>query len=169
MTDAVNVEEIKSILELLRDEEIDYFHIRTASTEIIFSSDATNQPTANAFGVPGAPTTNHGATVATPPAQATSVATTTRPATAPAPVAADGRRAIKAPMIGTFYRAPDPESPPFVEVGTEVSPDTTIGLIEAMKVFTAVRAGEAGRIEAIVVENATFVEYDQPLVYLADD
>ena len=66
-------------------------------------------------------------------------------------------------MVGTFYRAPDPTAPPFVEVGSAVEPETTMALVEAMKVFTGVLAGVRGTVVAVLAENAQFVEYGQPL------
>jgi acetyl-CoA carboxylase biotin carboxyl carrier protein len=66
-------------------------------------------------------------------------------------------------MVGTFYVAPAPDAPPFVEVGGAVQADTTVGLVEAMKVFTGVLAGASGVIAERLVENAQFVEYGQPL------
>jgi len=73
---------------------------------------------------------------------------------------------ILAPMVGAFYAAPEPGAPPYVELGAEVSPDSTVGLIEAMKVFTAVAAGVHGVLTEILVSNAEFVEYGQPLAFV---
>jgi acetyl-CoA carboxylase biotin carboxyl carrier protein len=70
---------------------------------------------------------------------------------------------IKSPMIGTFYRAPGPDKPNFVNVGDEVKPGQTICIIEAMKLFNEIEADIAGRVVKILVENASPVEYDQPL------
>jgi acetyl-CoA carboxylase biotin carboxyl carrier protein len=66
-------------------------------------------------------------------------------------------------MIGTFYRSPSPESPPYVDVGTEVSPDTVVCIIEAMKVMNEIKAEVAGVISQVLVENAKPVEFGQPL------
>jgi acetyl-CoA carboxylase biotin carboxyl carrier protein len=77
-------------------------------------------------------------------------------------VPADGVT-IPSPMIGTFYRAPAPGAPPFVEVGSRVEPDTIVCIIEVMKMMNSVPAGIAGTIAEIHVENAEPVEYDQPL------
>ncbi len=66
-------------------------------------------------------------------------------------------------MIGTFYRAPSPESAPYVEVGTEVSPDTVVCIIEAMKVMNEIKAEAKGVITQVLVENAKPVEFGQPL------
>ena len=77
---------------------------------------------------------------------------------------ADGTMAIVAPMMGRFYAKPEPGSPPFVTVGAEVTADSTVGLIEVMKVFTAVRAGVAGVITEISVQDAEFIEYGHVLM-----
>ncbi|MHC4854354.1 MAG: acetyl-CoA carboxylase biotin carboxyl carrier protein [Planctomycetota bacterium] len=67
------------------------------------------------------------------------------------------------PMVGTFYRAPAPEADPFVEVGERVAPDTTLCVIEAMKVMNEIKAEVDGEITAILVENGEPVEFGQPL------
>jgi len=70
---------------------------------------------------------------------------------------------IKSPMIGTFYRAPSPESAPYVEVGTEVSPETVVCIIEAMKVMNEIKAEAKGVVTQVMVENAKPVEFGQAL------
>ena len=70
---------------------------------------------------------------------------------------------IKAPMIGTFYRAPSPEAGNYVEVGAEVNPDTVVCIIEAMKVMNEIKAEAKGVISSILVENAKPVEFGQPM------
>lgn len=70
---------------------------------------------------------------------------------------------IKSPMIGTFYRAPSPESGSYVEVGTEVNADTVVCIIEAMKVMNEIKAEVKGVVTQVLVENAKPVEFGQPL------
>jgi acetyl-CoA carboxylase biotin carboxyl carrier protein len=70
---------------------------------------------------------------------------------------------IKSPMIGTFYRTQSPDKPPFVEIGDEVAIGKPVCIIEAMKLFNEIESDVAGRIVKVLVENATPVEYDQPL------
>lgn len=83
---------------------------------------------------------------------------------APAPVAkSTGENEIKSPMIGTFYRSPSPESAAYVEVGTEVGPETVVCIIEAMKVMNEIKAEARGVITAVVAENTKPVEFGQPL------
>ncbi|MCX2741597.1 acetyl-CoA carboxylase biotin carboxyl carrier protein [Pontibacter anaerobius] len=93
-------------------------------------------------------------------------------APAPAPAAAPASDeskyiAIKAPMIGTFYRAASPENPSFVNVGDEVKKGQVICIIEAMKLFNEIESEVSGKIVKVLVDNASPVEYDQPL-FLVD-
>jgi acetyl-CoA carboxylase biotin carboxyl carrier protein len=71
---------------------------------------------------------------------------------------------IKSPMVGTFYRSPEPGKPPFVEVGAKVEPDTIVCIIEVMKLMNSVNAGVHGKVTHVFVDNAQMVEYGQPLV-----
>lgn len=73
---------------------------------------------------------------------------------------------IKAPLVGTFYRAPSPESPPFVEVGTEVKKGDTLCIVEAMKVMNEIKAEYDGTVKEILVENGKPVEYGQVMFVL---
>jgi acetyl-CoA carboxylase biotin carboxyl carrier protein len=70
---------------------------------------------------------------------------------------------IKSPMVGTFYAAANPDSPPFVKVGDQVGPETTVCIVEAMKVFNEIPAECAGRIAAVLVQTGDPVEFNQPL------
>jgi acetyl-CoA carboxylase biotin carboxyl carrier protein len=81
----------------------------------------------------------------------------------PAPAAATNELEVKSPMIGTFYRSASPESVPYVEVGTEVSPETVVCIIEAMKVMNEIKAEVKGVVTQILMDNAKPVEFGQPL------
>jgi acetyl-CoA carboxylase biotin carboxyl carrier protein len=94
------------------------------------------------------------------PAKATEVET---PAAAPVAELPEGLAAVRAPILGVFYRAPAPGAPPFVEVGSEVGPEDTMCLIEVMKLFNTVKAGVAGKVARILAENGKMVEQDQVL------
>ncbi|WP_214073114.1 acetyl-CoA carboxylase biotin carboxyl carrier protein [Mucilaginibacter sp. dw_454] len=87
------------------------------------------------------------------------------PAAPAAPAVADTSHyiTIKSPMIGTFYRSASPDKPLFVNVGDEVSSGTVVCIIEAMKLFNEIESEVSGRIVKILVDNASPVEYDQPL------
>lgn len=81
----------------------------------------------------------------------------------PAATPSTGEIEIKSPMIGTFYRAPSPESAPYVDNGTEVGPETVVCIIEAMKVMNEIKAEVRGVITQVLLENGKPVEFGQPL------
>jgi acetyl-CoA carboxylase biotin carboxyl carrier protein len=76
---------------------------------------------------------------------------------------------VRAPNLGTFYRAPKPGAPPFVKVGQHVEPMTELCLIEVMKLFTTVFAGVSGTVRQVLVEDTELVEFDQALVLIEPD
>lgn len=76
---------------------------------------------------------------------------------------ADGLLKITSPMVGTFYLSPNPDSPPFVSAGASVQPNTTVCIIEAMKIFNEIKAEVSGTIQKVLVKNAEAVEFGQPL------
>lgn len=103
-------------------------------------------------------------------AQATPAATAATLAATPAATAATPDAApvenlvtIKSPMIGTFYRSPGPDKPSFVNVGDEVAPGKVVCIIEAMKLFNEIESEVGGKIVKVLVDDASPVEYDQPL------
>ena len=112
---------------------------------------------------------HHAAPAAPAPAAAPQAAPAPASAAPAAAPASDDSKyvAIKAPMIGTFYRAASPESPIFVNVGDEVKKGQVICIIEAMKLFNEIESEVSGKIVKVLVDNATPVEYDQPL-FLVD-
>jgi acetyl-CoA carboxylase biotin carboxyl carrier protein len=81
----------------------------------------------------------------------------------PAPVDEGNALLIRSPMVGTFFAAANPESPPFVKIGDQVGPETTVCIVEAMKVFNEIPAECSGRIVAMLVQNGDAVEFGQPL------
>lgn len=110
---------------------------------------------------PIVPTIQAQPTVVTTPAAAQTVAST--------PASADNDKyvTIKSPMIGTFYRASAPDKDPFVQVGSSFSKGDTVCVVEAMKLFNEIEAEISGKIVKVLVDDASPVEYDQPL-FLVD-
>ena len=102
------------------------------------------------------------APIAAAPVAAAPVAAVPAPAAIAAPAAALGN-AQKSPMVGTFYRAPSPASPAFVEVGQNVKAGDTLCIIEAMKLMNEIEAEKSGVVKAILVDNGQPVEYGEPL------
>ncbi|MDO3685447.1 acetyl-CoA carboxylase biotin carboxyl carrier protein [Micromonospora sp. C28ISP2-4] len=105
-----------------------------------------------------------------PPAQRAAEPAEALPAGAAEPAAraapATDRPAVRSPVVGTFYRAPEPGAMPFVAVGDLVRPGQVVGIVEAMKLMNEVTAGQAGRVVEVLVDDGKPVEYDQPLIAL---
>ena len=115
----------------------------------------------------------HQAPMAMAPAAAAPAAAA--PAAAPAspepPVANEdeGLIPIESPMVGTFYAKPSPEKPSFVSVGDTVGEDSTVCLIEAMKIFNEIKAGQSGTVAKMLIENGDAVEFGQPMLLIKPD
>ena len=112
-----------------------------------------------------------------PPAPAYPVPAAAAPVPVAAPAAAEASAAapaedlsdvkvVKSPMVGTFYTAPSPDAEPFVKVGSKVTPETPVCIIEAMKVMNEIQAEETGTVAEILVANGDPVEFGQPLLKL---
>ena len=152
----MDFEDIKSIVELMNKNSISEFEMEKEDFKIKLRR-----------GVEGytATTSEGGPYLLAPPAQqlppaAAGAAPPSEPA--PSPTTSSDND-ITSPMIGTFYTAPSPDSAAFVEVGTEVDPETVICIIEAMKVMNEIKAETKGVITEIVAENGKPVEFGQPL------
>jgi acetyl-CoA carboxylase biotin carboxyl carrier protein len=100
------------------------------------------------------------------PAPAAPAAAPAAPA-AEAPAVDDGLVEITSPMVGTFYRSPSPDSDAFVDVGADIGADTVVCIVEAMKVMNEIKAEVKGTIKKVLVDNATPVQFGQPL-FLVD-
>ncbi|MCA0131231.1 acetyl-CoA carboxylase biotin carboxyl carrier protein [Winogradskyella alexanderae] len=108
------------------------------------------------------------APVVAQPAPPTPAPVTSEASSTPAPVAEDSKYiTIKSPIIGTFYRKPSPDKPVFVEVGTEIREGDVLCVIEAMKLFNEIESEVTGKIVKVLVDDASPVEFDQPL-FLVD-
>jgi acetyl-CoA carboxylase biotin carboxyl carrier protein len=101
--------------------------------------------------------------IAAPAASAPALSAAPAAPVAEIPAVVDNLITIKSPMIGTFYRSSSPDKPLFVNVGDEVKPGKAVCIIEAMKLFNEIESEISGRIVKVLVDNATPVEYDQPL------
>jgi acetyl-CoA carboxylase biotin carboxyl carrier protein len=169
-------DDVVSILELLERSNVEYLEIEVGGTRIL--ADRTGNTTRARGGTPvtAAPTPLAAPTAA--PAAAPATAPATAPAAPPAapaaappsavagPAAATGLITVTAPMLGVFFRAPQPGAPNFVEVGSHIEEGTTLGLIEVMKMYNGVAAAAAGEVVEVLAANEEFVEYGQPLFRL---
>ncbi len=158
---SMSTQDIQQLIDFISQSGLDEVNIETTDLKISVKRYGTASPVAQL-----SPTTV--APVPAPvPVQAPSVSAPAPAVAASQPSAAPASTSnyvtIKSPMIGTFYRSSSPETPSFVEVGDNVSEGKVVCIIEAMKLFNEIESEVSGRIVKVLVENATPVEYDQPL------
>lgn len=139
---AMDIRKVKKLIELMEESDIAEIEIKEGEDAVRIS--------------------RRGATAEQAPVAAPAPAAVATPAARQAPPSPRGH-VVRAPMVGTFYRAPSPGSPPFVEPGARVKAGDTLCIIESMKMMNQIQADRAGVLEAILVENAQAVEFDQPL------
>jgi len=150
----VDLKDIKAIIDLMKKNSVSEFELEKQEFKIRLKRGGNGGPVTIYEDTPVV-------TYAQPPALAAAAAAPA-PATIPAPPANPDVE-IKSPMIGTFYRAPSPESGAYVEIGAEVNPETVVCIIEAMKVMNEIKAEVKGVVTQVLVENAKPVEFGQPL------
>lgn len=155
-------DDVLHILKLIDESKFDYFQLEVGDLKIMVSKGEPIAPASSPASSGSAPAARPAAAESNRPAPA---APETPPEATKAPPKAipEGMLPITAPLLGTFYVAPEPGAPPFVAVGDVINEDTTVGLIEVMKVFNSVRAAVRGTIVELVVQNGQFVEYGQTL------
>jgi len=150
---ALDLKEIRQIIELMKRNDLSLFHLEREGVKIKLrrGADFDGVP-AVAPGVPALPVMVAATVQGTPAA----------PPQSPPPPVTNGTH-ILSPMVGTFYRASGPGEKPFVNVGDSVDENTTVCIIEAMKVMNEIKAEKRGVITRVVVEDATPVQFDSPL------
>jgi acetyl-CoA carboxylase biotin carboxyl carrier protein len=150
----VDLKDIKAIIDLMKKNAISEFEMEKQDFKIRLKRGLNGgTPVSSLDELPPA------AAVAVP----LQVPVTTPLAAAVPPPPATGEVEVKSPMIGTFYRSPSPEAGSYIEVGSDVNPDTVVCIIEAMKVMNEIKAEVKGVITQVLVENAKPVEFGQPL------
>ncbi len=150
----MDLKEIKQIVDLMKRSSLTEFEIEEEGLKLrICRKHGETQTIVAAPAPAGVAAASAPAPVAAAPAE-------------PAKAAVDPAKLIKSPMVGTFYAAPSPESPSFVKVGDSVSADSTVCILEAMKVMNEIKAEVNGTIAEILVQNGESVEYGQPLFRL---
>jgi acetyl-CoA carboxylase biotin carboxyl carrier protein len=150
----VDLKDIKAIIDLMKKNSITEFELERQDSKIRLKRGLNG----------GGPAVQQedSAPVTPSPAQSAMAAPSPATAAAPSPVVT-GEVDIKSPMIGTFYRSPSPEAGSYVEVGSEVNPETVVCIIEAMKVMNEIKAEVKGVVTQVLVENGKPVEFGQPL------
>jgi len=155
----MDIRKVKKLIELIETSDVAEIEIKEGEESVRISRSSSSAPVPVAYQAAPAPLP-----------QAASAAPVPEPARASEPAspepAARGN-ALLSPMVGTFYRAPSPSSPPFVEIGQTVEEGDVVCIVEAMKMMNQIEAEQSGVIEAILVEDGEPVEFDQPLIRIA--
>jgi acetyl-CoA carboxylase biotin carboxyl carrier protein len=156
----MDLKEIKSIIELMMKNELSEFEVEKGDFKLRIKRGPGGEWITSAAPVathhPAAPVAHHA------PATAAPVAAPAPVAAAPVAAASAGAQ-IVSPMVGTFYRSPSPDSPPYIDVGQEVNEDTVVCIIEAMKVMNEIKAETRGVIVEVLAQNGKPVEFGKPL------
>ena len=163
----MKIDEIKTIVKLMSDNDLTEFKIESEEMTLCLRRAARQQAAPAPVFVPAA--------VTAAPAPA-SIPAVSAPVSVQEPVKAaqveagrtapDPGKVIESPTVGTFYRSSAPGAEPFVKVGSHVDPDTTVAVVEAMKVMNEIKAEKSGVIKEILLENGQPVEFGQPLFVL---
>jgi len=145
-TDVFDMRKVRKLIALMKEHDLTEIDLKQADSAVRIKR--------------GGEVVSYSAPVAAAPAAAAPA----QPA--PAAEAAEDTRTvvIKSPMVGTFYEASSPDSPPFIKVGDRIGAEKTVCIVEAMKVFNEIPAGVSGQVVAILVENGAPVEFGQPLI-----
>lgn len=161
----IDIRKLKELVRLMVNNELTELDLRDSEEQVTLR----RQPPSMGGQVMQVPVA--GAPVAAPVAAV--------PAPAAAPAAGGGAEApaddtaglvpINSPIVGSFYSAANPDSPPFVKVGTHVDPETTVCIVEAMKIFNEIKAETTGTVERILVGNGDAVEFGQPMFLVKPD
>ena len=176
-------EDVAAILDLIGRSDVEYLEVQAGGTRIVADRTGTTAaawsvappaapapapaPTPGAAPAPGAAAAPAPAAAGPAPANPAPAAAVVAPAPSPAPsVLTEELLVVTAPMVGVFYRAPEPGAPSFVEVGSRVEEGATMGLVEVMKMFNSVTAPASGEVVDVLVANDEFVEFGQPLFRL---
>jgi len=149
----MDIREIRKLLDMIRENDLAEFEVEDQGFRLKIKRN---------------PSVEHPAVPASPPAAAPAPLASAPPAAAPPTTPSpDGEEArwisITAPIVGTFYRSPAPDVEPFVTVGQEVDENTVVCIIEAMKVMNEIKADCRGIVRKVLVDNATAVQFGQPL------
>jgi acetyl-CoA carboxylase biotin carboxyl carrier protein len=161
----MDLKEIKAILDLMTRHGLSEFELEKGDVKLRVKRGPGGEWVTSSA-APAAPSAAPVAPIPSPVAAAPAVAAAAPAAAPAAPVpaaAGEGTAQIVSPMVGTFYRAPSPDSPNFIEPGQEVNEDTVVCIIEAMKVMNEIKAETRGVIVEVLAQNGKPVEFGKPL------
>jgi acetyl-CoA carboxylase biotin carboxyl carrier protein len=162
---SLTAKDVAEITRLLEESEFDELYLELDGMKLTLRRDGSRDPANELASSAMRPRTLAAAGAATTLPPATDAPPAATPQAAAIESGDDARQhTVAAPLLGTFYRAPRPGAPPFVEIGSEVEPDTVIGILEVMKLMNTVRAGVRGRVAQILVRDGALVEYGEALL-----
>lgn len=152
--DVFDVDKVRQLVELMKEHDLSEVNLRQGEQRIRLRRGDANPPATYVTSAPMSAVPQPAA----PQAPAASASSSAAPA-------ADDKNivVIKSPMVGTFYTKPNPKAEPFVKIGDRVQNDTTVCIIEAMKMFNEIQAEVSGVIVAVLVDNEVPVDHDKPL------
>ncbi len=158
----MDLKEIKAIIDLMKKNDLAVFKLEREGFKLELETHRAHPPApVVAFSPPG---THAGTPTTSGPGHAAGVAAASQAAqSASGSVASENLKEIISPMVGTFYRAPSPDSAPYIQLGQDVVEDTVVCIIEAMKVMNEIKAEVRGEIVDILLENGTPVQFGQAL------
>ena len=167
----IDLDWIQRLIDMMDDSDVDSLEISKFATRIRISKSPPVHVVAggNTAGHATAPAATGAPPVSSTPAREVSAAAGEAPAETAAPAAKSNTTDVESPMVGTFYRAPAPDAPPYVEVGDHVGKGQTLCILEAMKLMNELEAEVAGTVREVCIGNGEPVEYGQVLFRIEPD
>jgi acetyl-CoA carboxylase biotin carboxyl carrier protein len=161
----VDLDELQKLLQILEEKQITEFELEEQGVKLrIRKGSANHAPAPSVVSSPALSAALAAAAAAPVPAAAAAA-----PAPAPAAVEEPGLVLVKSPIVGTFYRSPDPNSPSFVEVGARVKPGQVLCIVEAMKLMNEIEAEMGGEVVKVHPQNGQPIQYGDPLFTIRPD
>ncbi|MEC8065299.1 MAG: acetyl-CoA carboxylase biotin carboxyl carrier protein [Planctomycetota bacterium] len=158
----LDIRKLKELIRLMVENELTEIDLKDEKETVSLRREGSQAPVVQVSPTPSAPPAAPAPAMASAPAPAPT-APAAAPASEPSPADTSNLEQITSPMVGTFYSAAKPESPAFAKVGDTVTADTTVCIVEAMKIFNEIKAEQSGVIEKVLVSNGDSVEFGQAL------
>lgn len=158
----LDIRKLKELIRLMVENELTEIDLKDEKETVSLRREGSQAPVVQVSPTPSAPPAAPAPAMASAPAPAPT-APAAAPASEPSPADTSNLEQITSPMVGTFYSAAKPESPAFTKVGDTVTADTTVCIVEAMKIFNEIKAEQSGVIEKVLVSNGDSVEFGQAL------
>ena len=159
----LDIRKLKELIRLMVENELTEIDLKDEKETVSLRREGSQAPVVQVSPAPAAPPAAPAPAAPATPAAPAAPAPAASPAAEPSPADTSNLEQITSPMVGTFYSAAKPESPAFANVGDTVTADTTVCIVEAMKIFNEIKAEQSGVIEKVLVSNGDSVEFGQAL------